>query len=152
MEAMNLSSSSFITESDDHIMSQPVSPAEHQKLMLQNERQKEIINQLQASLDVSKNQLKEALETVAATAGIRDQLTSLQAQLVEANEKKEKIAQQLKECANNEGDHVSRLTEQISELAREKDHLIEEMSLLSEQNSKVRKDKSHLKELLEEKN
>lgn len=152
MEVMDLSSSSFITEPDDHIIPQHISYTEHQKLVLQNERQKEIINQLQASLDVSKNQLKEALETVAATSGIRDQLTNLQLQLADANEKREKMALQLKESASNEGDLVSRLTDQINELSREKNHLMEEMSLLSEQVSKARKDKSHLKELLEDKN
>ena len=151
MEDLDLSSCSFLTEADENQQDPPISQAEYQNLVLQKDRLQEVNNQLQASLDNLKAQLKEALEAVASTKGFSEQVQVLKGQLAEANEKREKLQQDLKLAAENGENSNSKYLQEINQLRTERDALAEEIEIQNEQRNKLKQDKQALRAALEEK-
>ena len=151
MDDLDLSSCSFLTEVDENQQEPQISQADYQNLVLQKDRLQEVNNQLQSSLDNLKAQLKEALEAVASTKGFSEQVQVLKGQLADANEKREKLQQDLKLAAENGENSNSKYLQEINTLRTERDALAEEIEVQNEQRNKLKQDKQALRAALEEK-
>ena len=151
MDDFNLSSCSFLTETEENTQDQPILQADMQNLVLQNERLQEVNNQLKSSLENVRSQLREALEAASSVNSLTDQIKLLKSQLIESNEKREKLSQELKIAAENGESSNSKLLQEISELTSERDSLADDLRKITDQKNKLKGERQNLRSALEEK-
>ena len=150
MEDLDLSSCSFLTDNEDLSPEKQIAQTEIQNLTLQNERLTEVNRQLQSSMETIKSQLRDALEAVNATKGLTEQIQSLKQQLIEANDSKNKLQEEIKQIAESGDDASNKLAEEISNLTKERDEALDKIRVITDQKNKLKSEKSSLKKKLDD--
>ena len=95
MEGFDFSTSSMLTEDEELDDNEKMSLVDIQAVMLENERLQELNSQLQTTLESTKQQLKQALDTTSSVSAMGDEIQQLRQQLLQANNEKEKAINQL---------------------------------------------------------
>lgn len=164
MDGFDFSTSSMLTEDEEMDDTEKMSIVDIQAVMLENERLQELNSQLQTTLESTKLQLKQALDSSSTVNAMGEEIQQLRQQLMQANNEKERAISQLSAFSpenslvadnsllnnisdQNQSKKIQKYKEEIKRLSRENDEQNQTIEALQESQKKKQKYKDSIKSI-----